>query len=134
MLNTFNDKLEKCLISYVQESTCNNVEIYVTEKTWQNYLLGRPFILNGTKDTLKFLNKYYGFKSFSQVFDESYDTIDNLVDRVYYSYEQLYKFCDQPFERAKEQILQLKDTLDYNRKIFLSINHRERFLKIFNEF
>ena len=65
-------------------ATSNQSEIFVTEKTWINYAHGKPFILNANKNMLTWLDKYYGFKSFPMLFDESYDNKDTFVDRVFY--------------------------------------------------
>jgi hypothetical protein len=129
----FLKKVQTSLLTYVQESTSNNNEIFVTEKTWQNYLMGRPFIMNSCKGTINYLNRYYGFKSFDSIFDESYDLMDNFVDRIYYGVEELSKFCDLSFGDAQAKIHLIQPILDHNKRIFNSINHKERFLKIFNE-
>ena len=101
------------------------------EKIWLNYAHGKPFILNGNKNTLLYLSKYYGFKSFSGIFDESYDSMDNFVDRVHFGVEELTKFCSLSFEDAKSKVKKLQKVYDHNYNIFHSINHKERFLKIF---
>lgn len=127
------DNYKRCLVNYVNESTSNEVEIFITEKTWVNYAHGRPFILNGNKNTIKWLEKYYGFKSFSSLFDESYDDRDNFVDRVYYSVEELVKFCRLELKEAKQKVLSIQQVIDHNYNIINSLNHTERFLKIFDE-
>ena len=124
---------EKCLINYVNESTSNESEIFITEKTWINYAHGRPFILNANKNMLTWLEKYYGFKSFPMLFDESYDNKDNFVDRVYYSVDELRKFCSLSFEDAKSKVKGTQKILNHNFKVFYSINHKNRFRKIFDK-
>ncbi len=128
---SFVDAYKRCLLNYVNESTANEVEIFITEKIWLNYAHGKPFILNGNKNTLLYLNKYYGFKSFDGIFDESYDSMDNFVDRVHFGVEELTKFCSLSFEDAKSKVKKLQKVYDHNYNIFHSINHKERFLKIF---
>lgn len=130
---SFLNAYEKCLINYVNESTANELEIFITEKIWLNYAHGKPFILNGNKGSLYYLNKYYGFKSFESIFDESYDLMDNFVDRVYYGVEELRKFCSLSLEEAKDKVKEVQKVLDHNFKVFYSINHKDRFLKIFDE-
>lgn len=131
--HSYLDHYEKCLINYVNESTSNESEIFITEKTWINYAHGKPFIINANKNTLTWLNKYYGFKSFPMLFNESYDNKDNFVDRVCYGVEELTKFCNLSFQDAKNKVKGLQKTLDHNFKVFYSINHKDRFLKIFKE-
>ena len=124
---------ERCLTNYVNESTSNQSEVFITEKTWINYAHGKPFILNANKNTLTWLEKYYGFKSFPSLFDESYDNKDNFVDRVCYGVEELIKFCNLSFKDAKSKVKSVQKTLDHNFNVFYSINHKDRFLKIFKE-
>ena len=129
---SFIKKIESTLVSYVQEATSNENEIFITEKIWQNYLMGRPFILNGCKGTLQYLTRYHGFRSFDSIFDESYDMMDNFVDRAYYGVEELSKFCDLSFEEAQLKVNSIQHILDHNKKVFNSINHRKIFLRIFD--
>lgn len=129
---SFQDAIESCLFQYVNESTSNEIEIFITEKTWANYLFGRPFVMNGNKGTLTYLNKYYGFKSFDGLFDESYDLMDNFVDRVYYGVEEVKKLCSLDFYEAKKQVESLESIYEHNFNIFKSINFAQKFLRIFD--
>tara|TARA_Y100001972_G_scaffold34446_2_gene42749 strand:+ start:5907 stop:7160 length:1254 start_codon:yes stop_codon:yes gene_type:complete len=129
----FQEVFKSCLIQYVHESTSNEVEIYISEKTWANYLFGRPFIINGNKGSLHYLNKYYGFKSFGDIFDESYDLMDNYVDRVYYGVEQLQKFCSLDFDEAKRRVKSLEDVYDHNYKVLTSLDFRKIFMRTFDD-
>jgi len=131
--HSFLNVYETCLINYVNESTSNENEIFLTEKTWINYAHGKPFIMNGNKNTLLWLEKYYGFKSFSAIFNESYDSKNSLVDRTYYGIQELSKFCSLSFSEAVQKVKEVQKILDHNYNVFFSLNHKERFLKIFNE-
>lgn len=130
---SYSDIHSKSLLSISNEtSAISTEEIYITEKTFQNYALGRPFLLNGNKDSLKWLNKYFGFKSFSSLFDESYDDIDNYLERADFVINELDKFCSLSFDKAKEKITDLRPIFDHNRKVYMSIPHRDLFIKIFD--
>ena len=48
---------------------------HITEKTFKCIRLGKPFVIFGQKDSLKHLKKY-GFLTFNQSIDESYDELD----------------------------------------------------------
>jgi len=128
------DIWSKGLINYANESSAiANNEIYVTEKTFANLALGRPFLLNGNRGTLQYLKKYYKFKTFDLLFDESYDMISSYEDRVYATTEQLVKFCSQSFEEAFQKVKALQPILDHNSKIFSKLPHAKNFLSIFND-
>ena len=53
---------------------------FITEKTYRTILLKQPFIIFSNPYALKYL-KESGYKSFSPFINESYDNIENLVDR-----------------------------------------------------
>ena len=132
MKSSYLDILESCLVNFVNEATSNNLEIFITEKTWQNYAIGRPFILNGNKGALQYLNRYYGFKSFDPIIDETYDLKDNFIDRTYYAVDALFKFCSLPFSEAKSKIESLSEVFDHNFNVFNSIDHKGKFLRMFD--
>lgn len=122
------------LINYANESSAiADNEIYLTEKTFANLALGRPFLLNGNRGTLQYLKKYYKFKTFDLLFDESYDMISSYEDRVYATTEQLVKFCSQSFEEAFQKVKALQPILDHNSRIFSNLPHTKNFLSIFND-
>ena len=130
---SYNDIHSKSLLSISNEtSAISTEEIYLTEKTYHNYAFGRPFLITGNKDSLKWLNKYFGFKSFGSLVDESYDEIDNYLERVDFIINELDKFCSLSFDKAKDKVINLKPILDHNRKIYMTIPHRDLFMKIFD--
>ena len=54
---------------------------HLTEKTFKAIALEMPFILVAPANSLAYL-KQYGFQTFAPYIDESYDTIDNDIDRI----------------------------------------------------
>lgn len=126
------EQFKRSLINYVHESTANENEIFMTEKTFTNFMVGRPFLINGSKGSLQYLKRYHKFKTFDRLFDESYDMKDNYIDRVYYAVEELEKFCKLPFEIALAKVQALSDVYEHNRKTYLNIDHKGTFFKIIN--
>jgi hypothetical protein len=53
---------------------------HITEKTFKPIALGMPFVLVATQGSLEYLRSY-GFKTFGHVWDETYDTICDPVER-----------------------------------------------------
>jgi hypothetical protein len=80
--------------SLVVETSVFNNNFHPTEKTIRNFLLKKPFIVFSSQHYLKYLQEI-GFKTFGDVFDESYDLIEcpkercdaliNEVERICYS-------------------------------------------------
>jgi len=50
--------------------------VFFSEKTWRSIVNKRPFMLIGNKNSLKELQRL-GFKTFPNVFDETYDYLDS---------------------------------------------------------
>jgi len=97
-------------ISLVAETLHDKRIFFPTEKTGKPMLSNKPFIVLGQRHFLKNLRSI-GFKTFSPVIDESYDEIDDHVERsksAFYSFIELQK-QDQYEVRKK-----LQHTLDHN--------------------
>ena len=78
------------------------------------------------------------FASYKSLANKNYpeiltDNKDNFVDRVYYSVDELRKFCSLSFEDAKSKVKGTQKILNHNFKVFYSINHKNRFRKIFDK-
>jgi len=54
--------------------------VFLSEKTWKPILNGQMFIIMGCAHSLKHLHEY-GFKTFSDIIDESYDTLEDDNER-----------------------------------------------------
>ena len=53
---------------------------FITEKSFKPIAFQHPFIIYGDKNTLKLLREW-GFETYDNLWDESYDQLSNLVDR-----------------------------------------------------
>jgi hypothetical protein len=60
------------LIHVVTETAYFGRKLHLTEKTFKPICLQMPFVLASTADSLKYLRSY-GFKTFGEFWDESYD-------------------------------------------------------------
>ena len=118
------------LINLIHESTAGNKEIYITEKTMHCFNLGRPFLLIGNPNTLKYLRDVWGFKTFDFLFDESYDKEVDQITRVQKVIKQLEIFCNKPFKVQKQIIQKHQHILDHNHKVASTFPHKEEFLKL----
>ena len=71
-------------VNIITESNVNNNETFITEKVWKAIIMKQPFIVYGNNGTLTTL-KEYGFSTFDNVFDESYDKeidLDKKIDKI----------------------------------------------------
>lgn len=69
------------LISIVTETNYGNDQIFNTEKIFKPISYKHPFIIVGPYKTLEYL-KTLGYKTFSNFWDERYDTIEDPISRM----------------------------------------------------
>lgn len=123
--NAAGNQNKKGLINLVFESTSGNNEIFITEKTIRSFIKGRPFLLLGNPNSLKYLRDEFGFKTFDFLFDESYDSDINEISRVKKVIQQLENFCSKPFEHQKQTILKNQHIIDHNFKVASTFPHKK---------
>ena len=58
-------------VNIVTETLYENSQIHITEKTFRAIALEMPFVLVAPAGSLEYMREY-GFKTFGDVFDESY--------------------------------------------------------------
>lgn len=68
-------------IEVVLETLFDDTRWHLTEKSLRPIACGKPFILASTPGSLKYLQSY-GFETFSPLIDESYDMIQDPIDRM----------------------------------------------------
>jgi len=66
------DQSAESLLYLVTETVATGHRHHLTEKTFKPIALGMPFIIVGTQGSLRYLRSY-GFKTFGDLWDESYD-------------------------------------------------------------
>ena len=73
------DQFDLCaesLVYHVTETVYTGRKLQLTEKTFKPIALGMPFVLTATAGSLEYLRSY-GFKTFGEFWDESYDLETN---------------------------------------------------------
>lgn len=70
------DESADSLLYLVTETVATGKRLHLTEKTFKPIALGMPFMLVGTRGSLKYLRSY-GFRTFDGIWDESYDDADD---------------------------------------------------------
>ena len=77
------DLATESMIYHVSETVYFGRRQHITEKTFKPIAMGMPFVLSAPAHSLSYLRSY-GFKTFSDVWDESYDTQEDDYERVPY--------------------------------------------------
>ena len=93
-------------IEVVLETIFDDTKWHLTEKTLRPIACGHPFILVSTPGILQYL-KSYGFQTFSKYIDESYDNIQDPVERL----EAVVKLMQSLAILSLEEKQQLYDNL-----------------------
>ena len=123
--------------SLVTETTWEHLDwgidnvVRLTEKIYKAVAL-HPFIIVGNKNTLKYL-KSLGFKTFPEMFDESYDDIDDRIDRIIFIMEEVERLCNMDIEELHKIYVSVLPKIKHNQEVLMNINFMEMFYKKLEE-
>jgi len=96
----------------------NKNHLFVTEKTYKS-IAHNPTIVLGRPHTLKYL-KSLGFKTFSDIFDESYDNIENDWDRYEAVMSLVETLCKMDYIELKSKYEKSFEVILHNQRVFLN--------------
>jgi hypothetical protein len=113
------EEYESTNIEVVLETLFDDLRLHLTEKTLRPIAMGQPFILAGTYGSLKYLREY-GFKTFSDCWDESYDMMSDSVERMNKIVEIMKQIVGWSNAEREIKIAQAQSIADYNKKYFFS--------------
>jgi len=106
-------------IEVVLETLFDDNRLHLTEKSLRPIACAQPFILAGTHGSLEYLRSY-GFQTFSNVWDESYDLIEDPAERLI-QIAELMKYISTWLPHQREQnMAEAQAIADYNRQHFFS--------------
>jgi hypothetical protein len=112
-------------IEIVLETLFDDDRLHLTEKSLRPIACGQPFILAATVGSLEYL-KSYGFKTYSNIWPETYDHIQDPVERMKELVAVLKQISDWDAETRLVKLQQAQEIADFNRQHFFSNN----FLKL----
>jgi hypothetical protein len=116
-------------IEVVLETLFDDSRLHLTEKSLRPIACGQPFILAGTHGSLDYLQGY-GFKTFGNIWDESYDTIEDPQERLHAIMDLMAQITNwQPLTREKK-LAEALAIAEYNQQHFFS---KEFFDQVVNE-
>jgi hypothetical protein len=108
-------------IEIVLETLFDDDRLHLTEKSLRPIACAQPFILAGTHGSLEYLRSY-GFKTFSDIWDESYDQIIDPKERLTAIVNLMQHISTWDELTKKNKLLQAQTIADYNQKRFFSQN------------
>ena len=97
----------------VTETVFYENKLHLTEKIFKPIVVQRPFILVGAPGNLKYL-KSYGFKTFSNWIDESYDEIEDSDLRLQKITTEIEKLCKLSMGELEQMHSSMTEILEYN--------------------
>jgi hypothetical protein len=106
-------------IEVVLETLFDDSRLHLTEKSLRPIACAQPFILASTHGALEYL-RGYGFKTFRDIWDESYDQVEDPQERLLCLVDLMQKIADWPAHVKQQKIAQARTTAEYNRKHFFS--------------
>lgn len=109
---------ENSLVSIVTETNYELSELTATEKTWKPAKEKHPFIMVGAAGSLRTLQNF-GFQTFDEFWDESYDDIEDPRLRMY----KIIEVCKEIGSWSAEQIL------DFKRRVKPIVEHNYKIIK-----
>lgn len=93
---------------------------YLTEKVFNPMGYRIPFLIAGSSNTYKTLHQL-GFKTFPELFDESFDKVENIGERFDRLFVTLENFLNLPLSSVEKIInsRQIQDKLDHNYNLLM---------------
>jgi hypothetical protein len=122
---------QNSLVSLVTETNFDRAEVTLTEKSFKPLKEKHPFIIVGVPGCLKGLREL-GYKTFSDFWDESYDTIDDLYPRLRKLDEVLQYIGSWDHNKILEFRRQVKPILEHNYQVLKNSSRYDIMTKINN--
>ncbi len=116
-------------IEIVLETLFDDDRLHLTEKSLRPIAVGQPFVLVSTSGSLEYL-KSYGFRTFDQIWDESYDTITDPQQRLKSIVDVMKSIAEWTPDIKAKKLAQAQLIAEYNKKHFFS---REFFNQVIEE-
>lgn len=106
-------------IEVVLETLFDDGRLHLTEKSLRPIACGQPFILAATHGSLEYLRSY-GFQTFGDVIDESYDVIVDPVQRLNAIVKTMTDIANWSEQERQEKINKLTLIAQANKQHFFS--------------
>jgi hypothetical protein len=115
---------QNSFMSVLTESSPVGPGCYVSEVVFKAIVFMHPFMIIGQPRTLEVL-RHWGFDTFDDVFDNSYDLEEDMFKRIEMVIEQMEIINQLTPEELAEKTLELRDRLVYNKKRYFSKEFKE---------
>jgi len=117
------NKLTKSFLHIVSETMATSYYPFVTEKFLYSIVTRGLFLAYAQPGWHDHVEKYYGFKRYTKLFDYRFDAIQNPVERVVELVTMISKFSNLSITDWHDLYLIEQDTIEYNYEHYFSGNH-----------
>jgi len=115
------------VVHLVAETLFDRDKIYLTEKIFKPMVMMQPFIVFAGAGALQYL-KTYGFQTFSDIWDESYDDIKDHTHRYQKILELIRYLNDLDENKFHQKIERAKSIVAHNHQRFFSNEFEDQML------
>ncbi len=115
------DIYKRTYFSIVTETEFFEESYFLSEKSIKPIMHLHPFVIVGSPYTLKLL-KSYGFKTFSNWWDESYDLMEDTNERILTLYNLILSLLKKTDDEWVVMVKEMREVLIHNRKLLLKYN------------
>jgi len=113
-------KLTQSFLHIVSETLATSYYPFVTEKFLYSIVTRGLFLAYAQPGWHTHLEKYYGFKQYTKLFDYGFDTIQNPVERLVELMTMISKFSVLSSDDWKDLYLLEQDIIEYNYNHYFS--------------
>jgi len=111
----------ECYTSIVTDTFFTGKHLFFSEKVFCSMLFKHIIFYLGPAHSLKYLRSV-GFKTFSHIIDESYDTIENDSRRVVALAKSMIDFLSKPIEEIHKIYFENLELLEHNQNLVNSLD------------
>lgn len=115
---------EKIALDIVTETVFDYPYPYISEKTLRPIACKRMFVIIGPKHMIKFLHDC-GFKTWNDIIDESYDSIEDPQKRLLTLMQTIKDFCNIPLDQVRAYLKNNQEILDYNFQVLKQFKYND---------
>ena len=119
-------------LEIVLETLFDDDRLHLTEKTLRPIACGHPFILVATQGSLEYLRSY-GFKTFHNIIDETYDTIADPAQRLEAVLIEMKRIATLPHDAKQQVYNSLRSIAAYNQQRFFSTEWHDQLINEFKQ-
>lgn len=119
-------------VNIVTETAPAWPSFFITEKTFKPIVNLQPFIIMGLPGMLTELRSL-GYQTFPEIFDESYDNIEDTPLRIEMVVNQVKQICQISIDDLHKKYVSVYEKLLFNRNLFLQKSHSIKINKLLSK-